>query len=156
MNAGWVGRHRAAAFCGFIGRLQQSRYIATSWHMRQSKTQIRLRIRASKVTSRHMRQSKTQITLHICASKVTSRHMRQSKTQIRQRIRAAKVTSRHMRQSKTQIKLRICAAKVTSRHMHPLKIQTAHSRSKSYKSALCAIRRLIRLRIRSSKINKTA
>ena len=43
-----------------------------------------------KGTSRHMRQSKTQIRLRICTAKVTSWHMRQSKTQIRLRIPAQK------------------------------------------------------------------
>ena len=109
MNAGWVGRHLAAALCSFIGRLQQSRYTATSQHMRQSKTQIRLRIHEAKVTSQHMRKSKTQIRQRIHAAKVTIWHIRLSMTQIRLRIRAAKVTSWNIRPSKTQIRLRIRA-----------------------------------------------
>ena len=42
--------------------------------LRQSKTQIRLRIRTVKGTSRHMRPFNTQIRLRIRTSKVTSRH----------------------------------------------------------------------------------
>ena len=95
-----------------------------------------------------------------CASahQVTSRHMRQSKTQIRLRIRASKVTIRpsanqwlrsdcvfaHQKLqvgicAHQRIRLRIRAAKVTSRYMRPSKNQTAHSRSKSYKSAYAPI-----------------
>ena len=44
----------------------------------------------TKGTSQHIRQSKTQTRLRICQAKFTSRHMRQSKTQIKMHIRAAK------------------------------------------------------------------